>query len=318
MQSNDNTIILSMEHVNKTLGKIRRIEDLSLTCRSGKIYGLIGPNGAGKTTLLNLITGLYRPDSGTIRVTGFDPVRDYKKARKQFGLLPQDTALYPELSARQNLEFYGALYYLDFRTLPSRIGEILQLTGLANRADEPVRGFSGGMKRRLGIGLALLNNPKLLFFDEPTLGVDVQNSHKIWEYIHALKQENKTVILTTNVMSEADNLCDEIFIINHGKIVCSGTPDDLKDSIGSSTVQLQLRGGHHISPEEIEKTFGTFTRGINGEIILCAPNGERDLLAALQHAEGKYLIENISLKKPTLDDVFVYYTQNTGTQAKEA
>lgn len=249
MQKN---LALSIEHVSKTLGGQKRIDDISIHCEYGQIYGLIGPNGAGKTTLLRLITGLYEPDDGDIQVGGLSPIKDYKEVRRRFGLLPQDTALYPELTAKQNLEFHGALYFHDMKQLQERICEILKLVDLEDRQNEPVKSFSGGMKRRLGIGLALLNDPQLLFFDEPTLGVDVHNSHRIWEYIRTLKEQNKTVIVTTNVMSEADNLCDKIFIIDHGVKICEGTPDELKNSIGASHVEV--------------------------------------------------------IKKPSLDDVFVYYT----------
>ena len=253
-----NQYALSIEHVSKTLGGQKRINDMSIHCEYGHIYGLIGPNGSGKTTLLKLITGLYQPDEGEILVGGLNPIKDYKKVRRQFGLLPQDTAIYPELTAKQNLEFHGALYFHDMKKLDQRIQEILQLIDLKDRQNEPVGRFSGGMKRRLGIGLALLNNPQLIFFDEPTLGVDVHNSHRIWKYIRTLKEQNKTVIVTTNVMSEADHLCDKIFIIDHGVKICEGTPDELKESIGAKPVTI--------------------------------------------------------VKKPSLDDVFVYYT---GGDSKE-
>ena len=240
-------------------GGQKRINDMSIHCEYGQIYGLIGPNGSGKTNLLKLITGLYQPDEGKILVGGLNPIKDYKKVRRQFSLLLQDTAIYPELTAKQNLEFHGALYFYDMKKLNQRIQEILKLIDLKDRQNEPVGRFSGGMKRRLGIGLVLLNDPQLIFFDEPTLGVDVRNSHRIWEYIRTLKEQNKTVIVTTNVMSEADHLCDKIFIIDHGIKICEGSPDELKESIGAKPVTI--------------------------------------------------------VKKPGLDDVFVYYT---GSDPKEA
>ena len=306
MNKNNMTYALSIENVSKTLGGVKRINDLSVRCQYGKIYGLIGPNGAGKTTFLKLITGLYRADEGCVKVCGLDPVKDYKEVRKKFGLLPQETALYPELSARQNLQFHGALYFHDQKKLNARIDEILKLIDLADRAKEPVKNYSGGMKRRLGIGMALLNDPQLIFFDEPTLGVDVHNSHRIWEYIRNLKAQNKTVIVTTNVMSEAENLCDEIFIINRGEKVCEGTPDELKGSLGSGYIEILT--GENYESAYLEAVIGKYQAMNENAIRVDAPNGEQDLLRILEQAKGRIKIENIALKKPTLDDVFIHYT----------
>ena len=198
---------IGLDHVDKILGKAKRVDDLSLELAAGKIYGLLGPNGSGKTTILHLICGLYKPDRGTIRVLGMDPVRDHKAVRSAIGLLPQSTALYPELSARENLRFHAALYLPKGADAEARISEILQLVDLEARADEPVKNYSGGMSRRLGIGRALLNDPQILLLDEPTLGVDVQSTHRIHEYIRALGRAGKTVVVATNIMAEADALC---------------------------------------------------------------------------------------------------------------
>lgn len=196
MSDIDRKYTICLKDVDKTLGKVKRIDCINMETEPGKIYGLIGPNGAGKTTLFNLITGLYKPDNGTIRVVGLDPVRDYKETRRQIGLLPQSTALYPELSARENLRFHAALYLPKMqKNIEKRIDEILALVDLSERADEPVKNYSGGMSRRLGIGRALLNDPQILLLDEPTLGVDVQSTHRIYEYIRNLKDNNKTIIV---------------------------------------------------------------------------------------------------------------------------
>lgn len=298
---------LSLTHVSKRLGGALRIDDMSLRCTYGRVYGLIGPNGSGKTTLLKLITGLYRADEGLVRVGGLDPVADYKEVRRRFGLLPQDTALYPELSARQNLAFHGALYSRDTRRMAARIDEILSLIGLEDRQRERVKGFSGGMKRRLGIGLALLNDPQLIFLDEPTLGVDVQNAHRIWAYVRALKQQGKTVLVTTNVMSEAEQLCDEIFLIAKGRKLCEGTPDALKRSIGGSYIALRLADPP--GPDVLTEVLGPHERIDAQQAVVQAPEGETDLLRLLDRARGRLTIEGVALKRPTLDDVFVHYTE---------
>ena len=275
----DKKYTIVLKNVDKTLGKVKRIDHINIKTEQGKIYGLIGPNGAGKTTLFNLITGLYKPDNGTIRVAQLDPVKDYKETRRQIGLLPQSTALYPELSARENLRFHAALYLpKKQKEIKKRIDEILALVDLAERADEPVKNYSGGMQRRLGIGRALLNDPQILLLDEPTLGVDVQSTHRIYEYIRNIKDDNKTIIIATNVMAEADALCDEVIIIDRGKKICEGSPAELKTKLGTGTIHLCPKSGSHFSEDLVREKIGDFTY-YNGEIVIDAPRGERDLAA---------------------------------------
>lgn len=307
MVLNKSNATVVLKNVNKTLDKVKRVDNLSIKTEQGKIYGLIGPNGAGKTTLLNLITGLYTPDTGTIRINGFDPVKDYKETRKLIGLLPQSTALYPELSAKDNLLFHAALYLPNQRGVKKRISEILALVDLKERSDEPVKNFSGGMSRRLGIGRALLNDPQILLLDEPTLGVDVQSTHRIYEYIRNLKNNNKTIIVTTNIMAEADALCDEVIIIDHGKKICEGSPAKLKSELGIGTIHLIPKIGGEIPQNLIKKRVGDFIYD-NGTIIINAPKGEQDLAAVLDKLNGVLEFESVSLHKPSLDDVFLHYT----------
>jgi ABC-type multidrug transport system ATPase subunit len=308
MVGNEKDVIVSLANVDKTLGGVKRIDDLSIRGERGMIYGLIGPNGAGKTTLLNLITGLYKPDSGTVRIDGLDPVKDYKEVRKRIGLLPQDTALYPELSAKDNLSFHASLYLSDMKSAGKRISEILALVDLSERAKEPVKNFSGGMCRRLGIGKALLNDPKILLLDEPTLGVDVQSAHKIWEYIRKLKDSNKTIFVTTNVMAEADALCDEVIIIDHGKMVCEGSPEKLKSDFGAATIQLVPKIKDTLQEDILKGIVWDFFLDNDKTIIVNAPRGEQDLAEILGRLKGIIEFESVSLHKPTLDDVFLART----------
>ncbi len=310
MENKEYTPVVLITDVDKTLGKVKRIDNLSIHGERGRIYGLIGPNGAGKTTLLNLITGLYKPDSGTVRVDSLDPVKDYKEVRKRIGLLPQDTALYPELSARENLLFHASLYLSDLTDVNKRIDEILALVDLTERAHEPVKNFSGGMSRRLGIGRALLNDPKILLLDEPTLGVDVQSTHKIWEYIRNLKDSNKTIFVTTNVMAEADALCDEVIILDHGKKVCEGPPEKLKSALGAGTIHLIPKVRKTAPDDLIKERIGDFSYDDDDDksIIVNAPRGERDLAEVLDKLKDVIEFESVSLHKPTLDDVFLAHT----------
>ncbi len=299
--------VIVLDSVTKVLGKKPRIEDLSFECEPGKVYGLLGPNGSGKTTLMNLVTGLYRPTSGVVRVLRLDPVRDAKRVRREIGMVPQETSLYPELSALENLRFHAALYLDDQRAAERRIREVLELVDLADRAKDPVGAYSGGMKRRLALGRAMLADPRILLLDEPTLGVDVQGTHRIWDYVRRFKGEGRTVLVSTNVMAEADALADEILLLDHGRKVRFGTPDALKAEAGSTVVKLTPAPGSHVDEAALRERLGAFS--FDGEaIVVDAPKGEADLARTLGLAEGSVEIAGVELRRPTLDDAFLVLT----------
>lgn len=299
--------VIVLDSVTKVLGKKPRIEDLSFECEPGKVYGLLGPNGSGKTTLMNLVTGLYRPTSGIVRVLGMDPVRDAKKVRREIGLVPQETSLYPELSALENLRFHAALYLDDQHVAERRIREVLELVDLTSRAKDPVGAYSGGMKRRLALGRAMLADPRILLLDEPTLGVDVQGTHRIWDYVKRFKSEGRTVLVSTNVMAEADALADEILLLDHGRKVRFGTPDALKTEAGSTVVRLTPAPGSRVDETALRGRLGAFS--FDGEaIVVDAPKGEADLARILGLAEGLVEIAGVELRRPTLDDAFLALT----------
>lgn len=299
--------VIVLDNVTKVLGKKPRIEGLSFACEPGKVYGLLGPNGAGKTTLLNLITGLYRPTSGTVRVVGLDPVRDARKVRREIGLVPQETSLYPELSALENLRFHAALYLDDQRMAERRIDEVLELVDLADRAKDAVGSYSGGMKRRLALGRAMLADPRILLLDEPTLGVDVQGTHRIWDYVRRFKGEGRTVLVSTNVMAEADALADEILLLDHGRKVRFGTPEALKAEAGSIVVRITSVSGSRVDEAALRRRLGAFS--FDGEaIVVDAPGGEADLARILGLVEGAVEIAGVELHRPTLDDAFLALT----------
>lgn len=211
-------------------GRIRALDGLSLTVQPGTVVGVVGPNGAGKTTLIDVICGLVRPSSGTARVLGQDVAANAAALRARIGVLPQETALYDEVTAQQNLQFAAALY--DVQNASARIAEVLGLVGLSGRAHDIVRGFSGGMQRRLAIARALLHDPELLILDEPTVGVDVEARHQIWTHIRSLHAGGRTVILTTNYLDEAEALCDRVVILRTGSIVADDTPGALAARTG--------------------------------------------------------------------------------------
>lgn len=299
--------VIVLDSVTKVLGKKPRIDGLSFDCEPGRVYGLLGPNGAGKTTLMNLITGLYRPTSGTVRVLGLDPVRDARKVRREIGLVPQETSLYPELSALENLRFHAALYLDDQRMAERRIDEVLELVDLADRAKDAVGSYSGGMKRRLALGRAMLADPRILLLDEPTLGVDVQGTHRIWDYVRRFKGEGRTVLVSTNVMAEADALADEILLLDHGRKVRFGTPDALKAEAGSTVVRITSVSGSRVDEAALRRRLGAFS--FDGEaIVVDAPGGEADLARILGLVEGAVEIAGVELHRPTLDDAFLALT----------
>lgn len=229
------------DNVVKSYNSQRANDHLSFSINQGEIFGLLGPNGSGKTTALKLLTGLLFPDSGKINILGKEPVKEWKTLRYSFGLVPQETSLYPDLNAVQNLEFAAALYMKDSKKIKKTINYILELVELKNRAKDKVAAYSGGMKRRLSIGRALLHDPEIILLDEPTLGVDVQGSHRIWDYIKNMAAIGKTVLVTTNVMSEADYLCNKIAIIDHGKNIALGTPAELKTSLGVKEIVVKKK-----------------------------------------------------------------------------
>ncbi len=300
--------LIEIKNVSKKIGGVNRIEDLSLTLENGKIYVIIGPNGAGKTTLMNVITGLYKVDTGAVSVCGYSPVKQYKQVRKLIGLVPQETALYPELSARDNLLFHASLYLDEMGEINENINNILALVELTERADEPIKNYSGGMKRRLSIGRALLTDPQILLLDEPTLGVDVQSTHRIWEYIKELRNLNKTIIVTTNVMSEAEHLGDEIIILDKGRKLCQGSLTELKKDYGKDAIIVKTK--EKMDEKILSKIFIDYAIGVEGEIILYTECGAEELLNCVDKVRSYADIVSLEFRKPSLDDVFLAKTGN--------
>jgi len=221
---------VQIDSVMCQFGRIRALDGLSLSVATGTVIGIVGPNGAGKTTLIDVICGLLRPTQGTVRVLGYDVRRDSKALRARIGVLPQETALYDEVSALQNLRFAAALQGL--KHADARIEQVLGLVGLSDRSRDIVRGFSGGMQRRLAIARAFLHDPSLLILDEPTVGVDVEARHQIWAYIRSLRAGGRTVVLTTNYLDEAEALCDRVAILRSGALVAEDTPAALQAKTG--------------------------------------------------------------------------------------
>jgi ABC-2 type transport system ATP-binding protein len=215
--------MLEVDALKKSYGSLVAVDGVSLRAGAGEIVGLLGPNGAGKTTTVSMIAGLVRPDSGSVRIEGRALTGDTDPIKRRIGLVPQDLALFDELTAQANLQLFAALYDIDAKAAKRSMGEALQLVGLADRLHDRVKNYSGGMKRRLNLAAALLHDPQILLLDEPTVGVDPQSRNAIFDNLEVLKQRGKTLIYTTHYMEEAERLCDRVIIMDHGKVVADDT-----------------------------------------------------------------------------------------------
>lgn len=235
-----NETILEARDLVKRYGDLAAVDNVNLAIRKGEIFGLLGPNGAGKTTIISMITGLLKPDDGSITVGGLDVQTEPNAVKARLGLVPQELALYPTLSARENLSFFGSIYGLGGRQLRERVEAMLAMVELTERAGEPVQTYSGGMKRRVNIAAGLLHQPEVLFLDEPTVGVDPQSRNAIFEAVEALNRAGMTVIYTTHYMEEAQRLCHRVAIIDDGQIIALDTPHALIKSLGGGILVLGL------------------------------------------------------------------------------
>ncbi|HEY7288132.1 MAG TPA: ABC transporter ATP-binding protein [Vicinamibacterales bacterium] len=234
--------ILEVRQLRKTFGPLVAVADVSFALEAGQMVGLLGPNGAGKTTTVSMIAGLVTPERGEVLVAGRRLERDTDPAKRRIGLVPQDLALYDELSARDNLRFFGALYGLSGKSLDAAMGAALELVGLADRARDAVKVFSGGMKRRLNLAAGTLHDPDILLLDEPTVGVDPQSRNAIFDNLEELKRRGKALLYTTHYMEEAERLADRIVVVDHGSVIANDTLADLRARyapVGSNTVNLE-------------------------------------------------------------------------------
>lgn len=300
---------IRIDGLTKRFGQFTAVDGLSFEVEQGEIFGLLGPNGSGKTTTVNMISGLSRPTAGTVTVMGRDIVRDTRQVRRMLGSVPQETALYEELSAQANLRFHADLFGMPLEGLQARIDALLELVQLSDRRKDRVSTFSGGMKRRLALARALLHEPKLLYLDEPTLGVDVQSRRALWDYILAQKQRGLTVLITSNYLEEANALCDRIAILDHGKLVALDTPDRLKRRYGATVLELVTEkplGADTI--EQLRKLPGvTDLQSQDGTTVvtLAADGSSGDVVTQVTSATR---LQSITQRNPSLDEVFLALT----------
>ncbi|HMA33247.1 MAG TPA: ATP-binding cassette domain-containing protein [Chloroflexia bacterium] len=299
---------IEMIDLCKQFGAFHAVDHLSLTVRQGEIFGLLGPNGSGKTTTINMVSGLSSPTSGQIRVLGYDLRTQTRQVRQRLGAVPQETALYDELSAWANLDFHADLFGLPRLEKAARIRRILELVQLWERKDSRVGTFSGGMKRRLALGRALLHEPALLYLDEPTLGVDVQSRRAIWDYILALRDQGRTVLITTNYLEEAQALCERLAILDRGRLIAVDTPDHLKQAYGGSVVELELDGPSR-SLAAIRALPGvTGVREDGAQLQITTTGGGEVVPQIINIVAQEGVIRTLAVREPNLDEVFLRLT----------
>jgi len=290
------------------------VDGISFSVKKGELFGLLGPNGAGKTTTINMLSTLLTPNGGHAEIVGFDVRKSRDEVRRSIGIVFQEPALDSQLTGRENLYFHARMYGLDRKTRDERIKEVLELVELTVKADVLVGKYSGGMKRRLEIARGLIHMPKVLFLDEPTLGLDAQTRRHIWEYIKKLNRESEvTIILTTHYMEEADYLCDRVAIIDQGRIVAMDTPSKLKDVLGGDVICLELEGDaenfmRHVKSLKWVKTVKMH----DGNLCLTTERGEKRIPELVCDAPKKGVnVLSVNLRKPSLEDVFLHFTGKT-------
>ena len=292
-------------------GGIRAVDGIDLTVAPGEIYGFLGPNGAGKSTTVHMLTTLLPPTSGTARVAGYDIVKDGPKVRSAIGAALQEAALDGLLTGREHIRLQTALHGLPRRERRARADELLHRVGLTQAADRKVNGYSGGMKRRLDLALALAHRPSILFLDEPTTGLDPQSRTALWQEVARLaRDDGVTVFLTTQYLEEADVLADRVGIIDHGKIVAEGTPSALKAEIGRPTVEaIPSDGADPAAVARILERFGESTGGSPKGVAVRLEHGAHELAEVVRALDSAGLeVEHLQLHAPSLDDVFLAKT----------
>lgn len=308
--------VLTVDGLCKSFGDTEAVSDVTFRIQPGEIFGLLGPNGAGKTTTISIVCGLLKPDRGEVVIDGFRVASHPRDAQKAMGVVPQELAIYEELSAQQNLLFWGRLAGLSRRDAKQRSDELLEALSLADRATDRVRDFSGGMKRRINLGCALLHRPKLLLLDEPTVGIDPQARANILDFVTQLARQGTGVLYTTHYLEEAESICDRIGIIDQGRLLSDGTLSELQSSVGGDQLFVLEGDLQSATPHEwdgFNERFRVIHQSdrqlIVSSIEPChAADGLRDLLAM------PIEIENASVKRPNLNDVFL---QLTGRELRE-
>lgn len=304
----DNNIMIKMDSLNKSFGKIRALNNLNLDIKKGELLGIIGPNGAGKTTAIRITCCILKPDSGDILVDGMSIHQEQLKIKSMIGYLPEEPNLYERFKAKDLLRYFAELYDVPKVEIDGRIKELLELVGMSHRADDRINTFSKGLRQRIGIARALIHDPQILIFDEPTMGLDPATSHNIREFIRELKGK-KTIILCTHYMDEADALCDRVTILNQGKIMDMGTPHDLKSKIhGDIILNIKLENPDGGAANVIQDFSTVEEVQVTGNQYNISLNSKTDIKQIINAFEGNII--SVNTKEPSLEDVFINSFKN--------
>ena len=307
--------MIEIKDVTKSYGRQKVLQNVSFEIMEGELFGLLGPNGAGKSTLIDILTGIQSMDSGEIFINGKSIKTDKVEIRKQLGLVPQDIALLEELNAFDNLEYFGGLYGLAGQELKSQIEKLLEVAGLTDKKKEKVKNYSGGMKRRLNIAVAMLHNPSILILDEPTVGVDAQSRQHIFDYIQSLAEQGTTILYTSHYMEEIETLCKRVFILDLGEEVAYGTKEEVKKLVGhTQTVSLTLDR----VPAGFDEVLKNSENGIqfvtvNGQdITLTIDQTIFSMMKLIEQVEqAQLVIKSVNVKETTLEEAFLQLTGKT-------
>src|SRR4051795_1751462 len=307
--------MVEVEELRKSFGDFEAVRGVSFEVEPGEVFGFLGPNGAGKTTTINMLCTLAKPTSGRAFVAGHDVVRERDDVRRNIGLVFQEPTLDGYLTAEQNLRLHAELYGVESSVVPARMRQMLEMVGLWERRDSPVLTFSGGMRRRLEIARGLMHSPRVLFLDEPTIGLDPQTRSSIWRYIQMLKDsEDITIFMTTHYMDEAE-ICDRIAIMDQGAIVALDSPEALKAGIAADRIQINTEDDQ-AAIAALSEQFGLEAQIAEGAVTFSVPSGEE--FVPRLFAELGVPIRSVSVSRPTLDDVFMSYTGTTIRDAEES
>src|SRR5579863_6680982 len=306
--------MLEVDALKKSYGNLVAVNGVSFQAGAGEIVGLLGPNGAGKTTTVSMIAGLLRPDSGSVRIEGQPLSGDRDPNKRRIGLVPQELALFDELTAHANLQLFAALYDLAGAAAQRAMGEALELVGLSDRAQERVKNYSGGMKRRLNLAAALLHDPQILLLDEPTVGVDPQSRNAIFDNLEVLKSRGKTLVYTTHYMEEAERLCDRVIIIDHGQVVANDTLQGLYKLLPvNNVIAIELDVADGLKPEQMLAVAGVKSAELEQNTLRVGvhdlPRGAPGVLRWL--ADNGHAYNHVSSERPDLETVFLTLTGRT-------
>jgi ABC-2 type transport system ATP-binding protein len=305
--------ILEAHNLIKHYGNVAAVQGVSFHIDAGEIFSLLGPNGAGKSTIISILSTLLPPTSGTAMIGGHSIIKNPMAVRRLIGMVPQEIALYDDLSARENLRFWGQMYGMHGRPLRQRIDEVLAQIGLTDKATQPVKTFSGGMKRRLNIGVGLLHRPRLVFMDEPTVGLDPQSRRAILDMVRDLNRHGMSVLYTTHYMEEAAELSERVGIIDHGKMIALGTPKQLTQQVGQSdTLRLHVGEDHKVTAlaQALRAVPGVQQVSVTDQhVVLIVPSAAAALVAVVSKAsEVGAKIRAVDIQEPNLEAVFLHLT----------